>query len=170
MPMDEPVWAPTVFTKSRDRLLNKQIARSFSAQLSARTFCTFLREFSSFRRKGLLTAATLIRDTVPPIDSCDFSSRFSRLHGQAHGPLGSRPVRKLRRGRIARQSARSRESQEACSPGTRPNLVVPITNLGAPCTGPASRARLRHGLAASSVRVRCSPRRRLGQPTATGSY
>ena len=29
MDMDEPVWAPTVFTKNRDRLLNQAIARSF---------------------------------------------------------------------------------------------------------------------------------------------
>jgi transposase len=29
MDMDEPVWAPTVFTKNRDRLLNQDIARSF---------------------------------------------------------------------------------------------------------------------------------------------
>jgi len=29
MEMDEPVWAPTVFTKNRDRLLNQDIARSF---------------------------------------------------------------------------------------------------------------------------------------------
>ena len=27
--MDEPIWAPTVFTKNRDRLLNQEIARSF---------------------------------------------------------------------------------------------------------------------------------------------
>jgi transposase len=29
MDMDEPIWAPTVFTKNRDRLLNQDIARSF---------------------------------------------------------------------------------------------------------------------------------------------
>ena len=29
MDMDEPIWAPTVFSKNRDRLLNQQIARSF---------------------------------------------------------------------------------------------------------------------------------------------
>jgi transposase len=29
MDMDEPVWAPTVFTKNRDRLLNQEIARAF---------------------------------------------------------------------------------------------------------------------------------------------
>jgi transposase len=29
LPMDEPVWTPTVFTKNRDRLLNQEIARSF---------------------------------------------------------------------------------------------------------------------------------------------
>src|SRR6476646_3116367 len=29
LPMDEPVWAPTVFMKNRDRLLNQEIARSF---------------------------------------------------------------------------------------------------------------------------------------------
>jgi transposase len=27
--MDDPIWAPTVFTKNRDRLLNQEIARSF---------------------------------------------------------------------------------------------------------------------------------------------
>ena len=27
--MDEPIWAPTVFTKNRERLLNQEIARSF---------------------------------------------------------------------------------------------------------------------------------------------
>ena len=29
MDMDEPIWAPTVFSKNRDRLLNQDIARSF---------------------------------------------------------------------------------------------------------------------------------------------
>ena len=29
MDMDEPIWAPTVFTKNRDRLLNQEVARSF---------------------------------------------------------------------------------------------------------------------------------------------
>ena len=29
MDMDEPVWAPTVFSKNRDRLLNRDVARSF---------------------------------------------------------------------------------------------------------------------------------------------
>jgi transposase len=29
MDMDEPIWAPTVFSKNRDRLLNQEIARSF---------------------------------------------------------------------------------------------------------------------------------------------
>ena len=28
MDMDEPIWAPTVFSKNRDRLLNQEIARS----------------------------------------------------------------------------------------------------------------------------------------------
>ena len=29
MDMEEPIWAPTVFSKNRDRLLNQEIARSF---------------------------------------------------------------------------------------------------------------------------------------------
>jgi transposase len=29
MDMDEPIWAPAVFSKNRDRLLNQEIARSF---------------------------------------------------------------------------------------------------------------------------------------------
>jgi hypothetical protein len=33
MDMDEPVWAPTVFTKNRDRLLNQEIARAFFRQV-----------------------------------------------------------------------------------------------------------------------------------------
>ena len=36
MDMDEPVWAPTVFTKNRDRLLNQEIARSFFGQVVER--------------------------------------------------------------------------------------------------------------------------------------
>src|SRR6476619_280682 len=33
MDMDEPIWAPTVFSKNRDRLLNQDIARSFFRQI-----------------------------------------------------------------------------------------------------------------------------------------
>jgi transposase len=36
MDMDEPVWAPTVFTKHRDRLLNQAIARSFFRRIIER--------------------------------------------------------------------------------------------------------------------------------------
>jgi len=36
LPMDEPVWAPTVFRKNRDRLLNQQIARSFFGRVVER--------------------------------------------------------------------------------------------------------------------------------------
>jgi transposase len=36
MDMDEPVWAPTVFTKNRDRLLNQEIARSFFSRVVER--------------------------------------------------------------------------------------------------------------------------------------
>jgi hypothetical protein len=35
MDMDKPIWAPTVFTKNRDRLLNQKIARSFSSGSNA---------------------------------------------------------------------------------------------------------------------------------------
>jgi hypothetical protein len=35
-----------------------------AAELSARTFCTFPREFSSFRRQRLLTGSDLIPDRV----------------------------------------------------------------------------------------------------------
>jgi len=34
--MDAPIWAPTVFTKNRDRLLNQEIAHSFFARVVAR--------------------------------------------------------------------------------------------------------------------------------------
>jgi transposase len=36
MDMDEPIWAPTVFSKNRDRLLNQEIARSFFARVVER--------------------------------------------------------------------------------------------------------------------------------------
>ena len=57
-----------------------------------------------------------------------------------------------------------------CSPGTRPNLMAHDPESAAPCMGRGSRAPLRHGLAASSARLRRSPRRRLGQPAATGGH
>ncbi len=31
--MDEPIWVPTVFTKNRDRLLNRDVARQFLARV-----------------------------------------------------------------------------------------------------------------------------------------
>jgi transposase len=36
MDMDEPIWAPTVFSKNRDRLLNQDIARSFFRRIVER--------------------------------------------------------------------------------------------------------------------------------------
>ncbi len=35
MDVDEPVWAPTVFSKNRDRLLNQEVARSFFGRVVA---------------------------------------------------------------------------------------------------------------------------------------
>jgi hypothetical protein len=82
-------------------------------------------------------------------------------------PRCPRPVRKIGRGRIARQSARSPQSREACGPGTRPNLVADLES-GAPCTGPASRdSCAMDSLPAPFAFV---PLRRLGQPAATGRY
>jgi hypothetical protein len=36
MDMDEPIWAPTVFSKNRDRLLNQDVARSFFGRVVER--------------------------------------------------------------------------------------------------------------------------------------
>src|ERR1043165_1450722 len=37
--MDEPIWAPTVFTKNRDRLLNQELARGFLRRVVERAAC-----------------------------------------------------------------------------------------------------------------------------------
>jgi hypothetical protein len=48
-----------------------------NAELFAQTFCTFPREFSSFRRKGRPGRATLIPNTILPVYSGDRAIHFS---------------------------------------------------------------------------------------------
>jgi hypothetical protein len=61
-----------------------------AAELPPRTFCTFSREFSSFRQHRIANGrATLIPDTVPPSSLVRRGPRFSRLRLQTHGPVGS---------------------------------------------------------------------------------
>ena len=57
------------------------------AQLSARTFCTFLREFSSFKRQGAGWETMLIPYTVLPVYEGDRAIRFSRALSSRRGEL-----------------------------------------------------------------------------------
>jgi transposase len=71
MDMDEPIWAPTVFTKNRDRLLNQEIARSFFRRVVER-------------------AATLMSDEHFTVDGTLIEAwasqkSFQRKDGEPHG-------------------------------------------------------------------------------------
>jgi hypothetical protein len=79
-----------------------------TAELSARTFCTFAREYPSFRRQGLPTGSDLIPDSVPPIPlvrravpgSPDFASRRSG-QWRPSGRNGGQPSMVTRPRRLA---------------------------------------------------------------------
>jgi transposase len=66
MDMDEPIWAPTVFTKNRDRLLNQEIARSFFRRVVERA--TGLMSDEHFTVDGTLIEAWASQKSFQPKD------------------------------------------------------------------------------------------------------
>lgn len=80
MDMDEPVWAPTVFTKNRDRLLNQEIARSFFRQVLARA--TGLMSDEHFTVDGTLIEAWAGQKSFRRKDD-DTDGDGRNFHGQS---------------------------------------------------------------------------------------
>jgi transposase len=66
MDMDEPIWAPTVFSKNRDRLLNQEIARSFFRRVLERA--TGLMSDEHFTVDGTLIEAWASQKSFQPKD------------------------------------------------------------------------------------------------------
>ena len=81
MAMDEPIWAPTVFSKNRDRLLNQEIARSFFRRVVDRA--TDLMSDEHFTVDGTLIEAWASQKSFQRKDGdTDGDGRhFSNVHG-----------------------------------------------------------------------------------------
>jgi transposase len=89
--MDEPIWAPTVFTKNRDRLLNQDLARSFFRRVVDRAAGYMSDEH--FTVDGTLIEAwasqkSFQRKDGPPGDGRDFhgETRTNDTHASTTDP------------------------------------------------------------------------------------
>jgi hypothetical protein len=79
MDMDEPIWAPTVFSKNRDRLLNQEIARSFFRRVIDRA--QGLMSDEHFTVDGTLIEAWASQKSFQRKDGSDDDG--ANFHGQA---------------------------------------------------------------------------------------
>jgi transposase len=78
--LDEPIWAPTVFTKNRDRLLNQEIARSFFRRVVDRA--TGLMSDEHFTVDGTLIEAWASQKSFQRKDG-DTDGEGRNFHGQS---------------------------------------------------------------------------------------
>jgi transposase len=69
--MDEPVWAPTVFSKNRDRLLEGDIAQAFFVEVRAEAPATGLLSDEHFTVDGTLLEAWASQKSFRPKDRPD---------------------------------------------------------------------------------------------------
>jgi len=79
--MDEPIWAPTVFTKNRDRLLNQEIARSFFQRVVDRA--QGLMSDEHFTVDGTLIEAWASQKSFQPKDGSGPEGDGRNFRGQA---------------------------------------------------------------------------------------
>jgi transposase len=104
MDMDEPIWATTVFTKNRDRLLNQEIARSFFRRVVERA--QDLMSDEHFTVDGTLIEAWRARRA--------FSGRMAIRTGTAATSAGSN-------GRTARTPRKPTPTRGCIASRTAPN-------------------------------------------------
>ena len=78
--LDEPIWAPTVFTKNRDRLLNQDIARSFFRRVVDRA--TGLMSDEHFTVDGTLIEAWASQQSFQPKDGPPSAGEGRDFRGQ----------------------------------------------------------------------------------------
>lgn len=68
LPMDEPVWHATTFTKNRDRLLNTEIAEAFFAAVRSQAAAHKLLSAEHFSVDGTLVEAAASLKSLRPIE------------------------------------------------------------------------------------------------------
>ena len=71
LPMDEPVWHPTTFTKNRDRLLNSEIAEAFFRAIRDQAEAHKLLSREHFSLDGTLVEAAASLKSLRPLEAGD---------------------------------------------------------------------------------------------------
>jgi transposase len=71
LPMDEPVWHPTTFTKNRDRLLTSEVAEAFFGAIRAQAEAHKLLSREHFSLDGTLLEAAASLKSLRPIEDDD---------------------------------------------------------------------------------------------------
>ena len=119
--MDEPVWAPTVFTKNRDRLLNQEVARSFFRRVVERA--AGLMSDEHFTVDGTLIEAWASQKSFQRKDGGD-GRRRARLpradaherHARLEDGSGGAAVSQIDRRRVAPGVSRPPADRESPRP------------------------------------------------------
>jgi transposase len=71
LPLDEPVWHPTTFTKNRDRLLSAEVAEAFFEAICAQAEARKLLSREHFSLDGTLIEAAASLKSLRPIEDDD---------------------------------------------------------------------------------------------------
>jgi len=82
LPMDEPVWHPTTFTKNRDRLLNTEIAEAFFRAIRSQAEAHRLLSREHFSVDGTLVEAAASLKSLRPIEAGDDDEASPRPGGR----------------------------------------------------------------------------------------
>ena len=75
LPLDEPVWHPTTFTKNRDRLLTREVAEAFFCAIRAQAASNKLLSREHFSLDGTLLEAAASLKSLRPIEEDEDESR-----------------------------------------------------------------------------------------------
>ncbi len=82
LPMDEPVWHPTTFTKNRDRLLTAAVAGAFFEAIRAQAEARKLLSREHFSVDGTLIEAAAALKSLRPIEASEDDERPPRPGGR----------------------------------------------------------------------------------------
>ena len=82
LPMDEPVWHPTTFTKNRDRLLTREIAEAFFCAIRSQAEAHKLLSREHFSLDGTLIEAAAALKSLRPIEAGEDDEQPPRPGGR----------------------------------------------------------------------------------------
>ena len=124
LPMDEPVWHPTTFTKNRDRLLTREIAEAFFCAIRSQAEAHKLLSREHFSLDGTLIEAAAALKSLRPIEAGEDDEQPPRPGGrnpEVDWRVSGVPTRPTARRPTPRHASRARATAR------RPSSATPAT-------------------------------------------